>query len=491
MDKKSTNKSIFWVEKITQQEMPALASTVRELENLAKDDTASLAKLGQAVLHDHALTSSVLKVANSSVHMSRNPVTTVSRAAVVLGLSTMKNICITSKLLSSLLKNKNLTTQVYTRLVKLMAQSFHAGMLAKMMVSKYDKEIQEQTFIAALLNRLGESAFWSIGGEITEKLDEVLQNIDDKKQIDLIVSSELGISFEDMSLGLARNWNLGDILINSLVEPQLRTPEIQSINFAVQLSALLADPKHSSVALNKLKSKIANTMGIPTIIAENKIQACSENTITLLHSYGASILTKFIHHASNNEYDFKYDTEKEVSTEALQLKILRELAFLPNDNADFNMVIQTTLEGIYRGIKMNRAMVLLRLKNCKKIEPRFISSKNAAQAKSDFTLTLTGLDNIFSHVLKYQEPIWVSGHNDEKYADYLNANIKSIVSKSGFFIAPLLWDQQCIGLFYSDKKNKEDNNILLEDDFMAFTLFVQQANLCLSLIKNKTPKRNV
>ena len=52
-----------------------------------------------------------------------------------------------------------------------MTQSFHAGMIAKMMVSKHDIEIQEQTFIAALLNKLCESKFWSMGGEVTDNLD--------------------------------------------------------------------------------------------------------------------------------------------------------------------------------------------------------------------------------------------------------------------------------------------------------------------------------
>ncbi|WP_042145610.1 MULTISPECIES: hypothetical protein [unclassified Pseudoalteromonas] len=132
MDTSFSDKAQPWIDKISKQEMPALASTVRELENVAKDDTASLAKLGQAVLHDHALT---------------------------------------SKLLSSLLKNKNLTPIVYNRLINLMTQSFHAGMIAKMMVSKHDIEIQEQTFIAVLLNKLCESKFWSMGGEVTDNLD--------------------------------------------------------------------------------------------------------------------------------------------------------------------------------------------------------------------------------------------------------------------------------------------------------------------------------
>lgn len=86
--------------------MPALSSTTLITENLSNDDTVSLAKVGQSVLHDYALTSSILKVANSAAYMGRNQVTTVSRAAVVLGYTTIRNICITAKLLTSLLKKK-------------------------------------------------------------------------------------------------------------------------------------------------------------------------------------------------------------------------------------------------------------------------------------------------------------------------------------------------------------------------------------------------
>jgi len=482
LDNSFNNKAQPWIDKISKQEMPALASTVRELENLAKDDTASLAKLGQAVLHDHALTSSILKVANSSLYMSRNPVTTVSRAAVVLGLSTVKNICITSKLLSSLLKNKNLTPGVYNRLIKLMAQSFHAGMLAKMMVAKYDVEIQEQTFIAALLNKLGESAFWSIGGEITDKLDQELLLLNNKSESAKLIIKELGISFEAMTIGLARNWKLGDILLNSLIDPQLRTPEIQSINLAVQLSELLSDPEHTVSDLSEMHLKISKIMGISKKEVELKISNCSKDTIKLLNSYGAGALTKFINHPSNKHQNNDNSHENTVSAEALQLQIIRELAFLPSEGADFNIVIQTALEGIYRGIKMNRALVLLKNKQTRCIVPRFISAQNAVNVKNDFTLSISGITNIFSYTMKYREPIWIKGHDDEKFKGYLTEDIKKIVPNSDLFLAPLLWKDQCIGLFYADRNLVEKSNTLNEKDFMAFTLFVQQTNLCLSLI---------
>lgn len=126
----------YWTKRISDQEMPALCSTVRDLEKLAKDDVSSLSLLGRSVMHDNALTSRILRVANSATYNKGiNPVSTVSRAAVVLGFDTIRNICITAKLLTSLLENKHLSASVYQRLLKLMAQSFQAAMLARMMMS--------------------------------------------------------------------------------------------------------------------------------------------------------------------------------------------------------------------------------------------------------------------------------------------------------------------------------------------------------------------
>ena len=65
MVSQATRGTDAWVERISIKEMPALCSTVRMLEQMAKDDTASLAHLGQSVLHDHGLTTRVLRVANS------------------------------------------------------------------------------------------------------------------------------------------------------------------------------------------------------------------------------------------------------------------------------------------------------------------------------------------------------------------------------------------------------------------------------------------
>jgi Predicted signal transduction protein len=102
-------------------------------------------------------------------------VTTISRAVVLLGFNALKQICITAKLVDSLLKSHDISQPVYERLLRLIAQSFHAAMLARMILADYDEATREEAYIAALLHNLGESAFWSMGGPITEQLDQKLR----------------------------------------------------------------------------------------------------------------------------------------------------------------------------------------------------------------------------------------------------------------------------------------------------------------------------
>ncbi|BBB25665.1 HDOD domain-containing protein [Amphritea japonica] len=483
-----------WVEMIGEQELPALCSTIREIEKLSKDDISSLAKLGQTVLHDHALTSSILKVANSAGYMGRNPVTTVSRASVVLGLTRIKNVCITAKLLNSLLKNRKLTPEVYERLLKLMAQSFHAGMIAKLMMKSYEEDVQEETFIAALLNRFGESAFWSMGGRITVELDKALRQkqVTRPEEAAHIVRRVLGTTFEEMSLGLASSWNMGSVLISSLEEPELRTPELRSVSLSVRLSATLANQHYSRAELDKLLAEAADLMQQDKWKVLAEVERCSEETVELLQSYGAGILTRYIGHdpivseSRNNESE-----DPEPSDQALQLKILRELAFLPSEGADFNLIVQTAMEGVHRGIRMRRTIVFLKSRERRSLMPRFISAAGGNQIKQEFVVGLSGSPNIFSHVLNTRQPAWVDNVNAPKWRCYLDSSLRHLIAGDEFFVAPIIWGKVCVGLFYADRNDiahKAVDQPLSQDDFMAFTLFSQQTNMCLSLIRKSSER---
>ena len=474
-----------WVSHISDTQLPSLSSTVKTLENLANDDTVSLAKLGQSVLHDYALTSSILRVANSAAYMGRNQVTTVSRAAVVLGYSTIKNICITAKLLGSLMENNNLSEGVYVRILKQMAHSFHAGMLTQILMPGQSEAKKEETFIAALLHHIGECGFWSAGGNITKELDELLKQIDptDTAQKDKIVQENLGTSFDRISIGLAENWNLSENFTLSLKDKRDHDKQANIVILADKLSLAIANPQSSKGKIKGLLEQAGKISGIKPEALQKTIEQCTNKTEKLLQSYGADMLVQYLH-PGGAILPKPEDPPPFENDEKLQLQILRELTSLTTEGGDFNVIIQTSLEGIYRGIGMDRVIVLLKNKQKKVLEPRFICGENAQQLKEYFTLPLTGSENIFTYAFKNSQYLWADGFEDENWFRLLNKPIRNITSCDGFFIAPVMWDTHCIGLIYTDRNNRKHNrrSKLGKDEFDAFSHFTQQTNLCLSII---------
>ena len=133
-----------WIETLAKKELPAITSIASVLDNFSNDDISSIPKLSKVILHDQALSSCVLRVANNSSRASVNKVTTVSRSAILLGIHSIKNICLTAKILDGLLQSTNLTPPVYDRMMMLTANAFYAGMLARVMIPKYDEILRKR-----------------------------------------------------------------------------------------------------------------------------------------------------------------------------------------------------------------------------------------------------------------------------------------------------------------------------------------------------------
>jgi Predicted signal transduction protein len=477
----STRGTDAWIERINVQEMPALCATVRMLEKMAKDDNMSLADLGKSILHDHGLTTRILRVANSVTYNRGNtPVTTISRAVVLLGFNALKQICITAKLVDSLLKSHDISQMVYERLLRLMAQSFHAAMLAKMMLADYDEDTREEAYIAALLHNIGESTFWSMGGPITEQLDDKLRKAQGNEND--IIRDMLGTTFNKISAGLANSWNMGSLLQLSLKDPDRRTPELQAIAEANQFSALLQDPKATPAQIEQQMNAMAKTMKIEPRILRQRVRQCGEETIKLAYTYGALMLSPYLD-ASLAPFLTAEKTVQQPNEpdDLIQLKTLRELTTLAYEKADINLIMQKSLHGIYQGVGMDRVAILMLNREKTQLQARFAAALDQSPLKEIFIIELEGgLRSIFHHCLQTHETVWIKSHTDLHWSHLLPATTKSISCAKGFFLSPIVLDKQSIGLFYADRATS--GRPLTSEDFFSFTHFVQQTNLCLTNI---------
>jgi len=480
----NTNKGVdYWTKRISELEMPALCSTVQTLEKLAKDDVSSLALLGRSVMHDNALTSRILRVANSAIyHKGSTQISTVSRAAIVLGFDAVRNICITAQLLSSLLESKNLAPAVYQRLIKLMAKAFQAAMLARMMLSDYDEDIQEEAFIASLLYHIGESAFWSIGGEFTETLDSQLTECENPVEERSVIREALGTSFSQLTQSIARHWGLGELLIQAVNYPDDQRPEIRSIFLADKLCEILSQEVIDKSELDKRISQAANFTGLDEKELTLRMQRCTKATHKLAEAYGAKVLIDYLP-------DPKRINKLEPSVPAVELPVfeanlnvqlakLRELTAFAINKADFNQIMQTVLEGILEGVGVDRCGVLLLSPSRKQLQPRIMLGRDAEEMKQLFIIDLGDKKGLFSLAMEHKECQWIDNPNAKKWLEQCK-ELKTQLPESGFLMAPLLVDSKVIGFYYADRGPSE--RTFSEVDFQAFIHFSQLANVCFTV----------
>ncbi len=476
----------YWTKRISDQEMPALCSTIRDLEKLAKDDVSSLASLGRSVMHDNALTTRILRVANSAIYnKGTSHVTTVSRAAVVLGFDTIRNICITAKLLTSLLENHNLSESVYQRLIKLMAHSFQSAMISRVMLKDYDEALREEVFIASLLYRIGESAFWSIGGDFVDHLDQALLACDSPKQQKVIVREKLGTSFSQLTQSIARAWGLGDVLTTSLSHPDERMPEIRSIFLANEITDALNQPHVNAEKLNELFTAAAEIQNISLEQCKARLSRCAEATIRLAEDYGAIELVQHLPDTAEIISTLDKPEPLQQFREAnlvLQLKKLRELTEFAIHKADFNQVVQTTLEGVLDGVGVDRCAVMLLSPNRKQLSPRIAFGDDADKFKQQLLIEMSGDSNPFLQSINSKKAKWLYEFDERAPADmeaFIGSDFDLSQFKHGFMVAPIVVNDKAIGLFYADKQFSARQ--LTQQDFDSFCHLTQLANLCFGL----------
>lgn len=474
----NTPSPAYWIALISKRELPALTSTAKILDKFSNDDVSSLAKLSETILHDQALSSCLLKVANSVQRYSATPVTTVSRATVVLGIQTVKNICLTSKVIESLLKNKNLSLAIYNKIKGLMAHSFYAGQLAKMMLPNYNEDTQEEVYLATMLRRIGETAFWCLGEDFKDELESLVQVQPleyEKKCRELI-----GMNFDELSAGLAKNWNLGELLVKSLDSPETRTKEMQVIYLADKLVQYINQPP-SAKAFDELIGKISSLMNISERQLIHRIAQTKDKSIELLSSYGAQMLIDFVKDLPKaSELS---DTESLVIAEitnkdAAQLQAIQHLTMMTATSRDINQFVEYTLSQIARILAFDITGFYLLSGLKQSVNCRLAVNRVGNPIDYSLSIPLSESNNILQQVLNTQSGVRINSAMEHQEAKFPFPTNK-LFADYKVALAPVQIKHKNIGVVIAQRNSDDD---ITADDLNKFQFFIQHLNMCLTLI---------
>ena len=193
--------------------MPSLSTTVVKVLETCNDPDASANDLKRVISLDPVLTGRVLKLINSAYYSLGNPVSSLTRAIIMLGVNTVKNLALSFTVLENI-KGKSACLSFSSD--EFWAHSLCVAVVAKWLAIATGKapSLSEEYFVAGLLHDLGKLPLYMQFPEVYYrvcKAAKISQTALYPNEIRV-----LGVDHCEVGRMIARKWSLGARLVESL-----------------------------------------------------------------------------------------------------------------------------------------------------------------------------------------------------------------------------------------------------------------------------------
>lgn len=464
-----------WLEKTSEQQLPVLGAVVSQLNLLTCDDEVSVKELAEVILTDSNLTSHILRASNSPLYLPVNAqITTVSRSIVQIGFEGVKSICVSMMLIDQLLGPRP-----RERVLRSMARTLHAAVQARDLMPDADQSTRESVFVAALLVNLGEIVIWAHGDHYADELEIML---DDGVSPDEAARKVLGTDLRTLTLGLTRSWCLGDVLEACLKGNPPK--QLQQAVAAVRLGHELADAAvegWDSPACRKAIQRVARLRGEPPSATLERCRHSATQAASEAAAFGCESVGEQIRSGLEEEPEASADVQ---SDSKIQLAVLRRLATVRLETDDVNGIFRMALEGIHRGIGLQRAALLVKLGD--EIVTRYAHGPDAATWTESLAMSARE-PNLFTAVLKRLAPWWIDARDVADNPRLRNEICQRLIGYKSAFVAPLRVNDRAVGCYYADQG--ESGQRLTADQFEAFDHLVGQTCLALGALAAEQRRR--
>lgn len=471
-------------------DFPALSESVSAINKIANSETESVNKLSNSILRDFALTNKLLRLVNSAYFRPAGggSISTVSRAVIVLGFETVRNIAITV-LLFEHLQNKANANQLKEEFLR----ANLAGILAKDIGAAAEMRDLEQTFICALFHGLGRllSQYY-----FPEESDEVRRVMAQKNctddQASLLV---LGISFEDLGIAIARQWGFPSVIVGSMrklpaghvrkpgtQEERLRmlsgfanelcevigqaTPEAREREMAKAMVRFRdALPLEEKEVMQTVKRSVEEIADFARIIHLNVQQTAFGKQMRQFANGGSeTVLT-----APDPETDsFNGTLLKEsvvpgvlddpsgtgvlkIDAQAVLTAGIQDISNTLVDGYKLNDILRIILETMYRAMGFKRVVLCIRDAKAGTMQGRFGFGPEANEIARAFRFPLSFTPDIFHAATSKGADILISDIDDEKIAARIPDWYRKAVPARSFVLFPLNIKGNPVALIYADR----------------------------------------
>lgn len=460
-------------------DFPALSGIISEINKIVSSESESHSRLAKVILQDFALTNKLLKLVNTvSFGQFGGNINTISKAVVILGFDTVRNIAMTLILLE-FLQNKAQAVDLKDEVIA----SFFAGILAAELSGGGRPGEAEEAMICAMFHNLGRLLakfyFFEESRQVTHLMED--QGLSEE-QASIKV---LGISYNQMGAGVAESWHFPRRLIEGMKKlpaDRVRKPsgDLEQLSVTVNLAnelcmiSAITDVKEKSAELKKLCARYEGA----TQVSVNKLSTALETSLNDLSARagflgiapGKSPLLKKIHEWSGQDVPTNnavnpmdgvtlldavppVATEQEAvrhDPEAILSAGIQDVTNTLVEDYKLNDVLQMVLETIYRSLGFKHTLIFIRDNKQNAMSARFGFGEHVDAILPRLKFPLAFVPDVFHLAIEKGLDIVIKDVHAGTISDKIPKWYRESMDAQCFLLLPVMVNKKAIGLIYAD-----------------------------------------
>jgi serine/threonine protein kinase len=466
-------------------DFPALSGSVIRIQRVANSESASLGTLSNEILRDVALTQKLLRLVNTAHygHAGGGSISTVSRAVALVGFAGIRNLALSLVFLEHM-QDKGHASELQEEFLRALLAGSVAGELCS---SSRDTE---EAFIGAMFQNLGRMLTQFYLADESAQIRALVQaarsgnpSVAAMTETDASLQV-LGLSFEELGLGVAKSWGLPSSLqrcMRKVVgDPPKRPPDqaTERIRLQASLSNEMADtllaypaeeaevklrdiaerytraleikPQDMLDALGRARLKLAQfnqVMKVPASTGSRAGQLLAVPDAATVPDGDAMLLA----HELQATLTMTERLAPALRAADVMAAGIQDITNSMVENFKLNEVLHMVLETMLKAVAFRRVVFCLRDQKSDTLTGRFGLGEDAAKVAAGFKVALKGSNDLFAAVCIKGADTLISDATVSNLSASLPAWYRQAVNAPAFLLLPLQLKGAPFGLIYADK----------------------------------------
>jgi HD-like signal output (HDOD) protein len=466
------------------RDFPALGQSIVRIQHVASSETESLNSLSEEILKDVALTNKLLRMVNT-VHFANagaGNISTISRAVALVGFAGIRNMALSVVLLEHM-QDKGQAAQIKEEFLR----SLMAGTLAAELTPSPREA--EESFIGSMFQNLGRMLTEYYFPEEAQQIRQQTRKAG-AAALDRAAVQVLGLTFQDLGVGVAKSWGLPESLQRMMQQPDGEPPTkplekgLERQRWVGRVAnevteQMLSDSREPiELRIGRVAEAHAPSLGLQPRAVLKAAEAARTRMVALADALGIRVTpdaaaNRLLATVATSQEDTLAPHQLAATMQAPQdmETVLLDAAGPPAaevlasgvqditnsmvaDNFKLNEILRMVLETMFRGLGFRRVVFCLRDPKTETLTGRFGLGEGVDKLAPAFRIPLkagTGTPDLFTAICGKGMDILIADATTEQMQSRLPAWFRQQVGAPTFLLLPLAMKGATFALIYADK----------------------------------------